>query len=55
MTKHLKSLAVGFVGTVLAAIVLGLGYTAYTDHYLVRALVGIEQQRQAAQIPYGKP
>lgn len=44
----LKTFLIGFGGAVVAAVVLFTGYTAYVDHTLVRALVGIEQQREAA-------
>lgn len=51
MRTHFKSVAYGFVGTVIAAVILTLGYTAYVDHNYVRALVQIETQREQAQRP----
>jgi len=35
------------LGMILALLVSALGYTAYTDHNQVKALVTIELQRQA--------
>lgn len=56
MTTYLKPLAVGFLGATLAAIIGLFGYTAYTDHVYVRALVQIETQREAAsQRPAAPP
>jgi hypothetical protein len=44
----LKSILINAAITTATATLLFLGYTAYNDHLLVKALVQIEQQRQAA-------
>lgn len=45
----IKSFIYGLLGAATAVIILFVGYTAYQDHQLVKALVQIEQQRQAQQ------
>ncbi len=46
--SKLKPYALNALVTTLTALVLYMGYTAYVDHTIVRALLQIEQARQAA-------